>query len=127
MPHTTFECSWFNRSLSHENVPGAFHVGVQHDGDEVGRVERAGPAADLDVAEAVERERRLVRLRPVTAQRVAVGGLGVAQRAVRRLTVLEHLGVTEGDDRAGVAVDREADAADEVLTEVEHRRTRTVS
>ncbi len=57
-------------------------------------------------------------------QRVVIGRLGVAQRAVGGLTVFEHLGVAEGDDRARLAVDREPDAPDEVLAEVEDGRTR---
>ena len=127
MPHTTFEWSWFEQFVVARERPGALHVGVQDDRDEIGGVELARPAADLDVAEAVERERRLPRLRTVAAQRVVVGRLGVAQRAVGGLTVFEHLGVAQRDDRARLAVDGEADAPDEVLAEVEHGRTRRAS
>ena len=60
---------------------------------------------------------------PSPRQRVAVGGLGGAQRLGAELAVLEHLGVTQRDRGARRAVTRELDPADEVLAEVDDRAT----
>jgi hypothetical protein len=82
------------------------------------RVDAAGPAVDLDVAESVERECRLEDV-VAAAQREAIGRGGAAQRTRAELVVLEHLGVTQGDDAAGLAAHRDAHPAHEVLTVVE--------
>ena len=103
------------------NQPVRVHVGVDDDGGDVGRVEFAGPALDLGVPEPVERELRLPRLDPVARQGVAVGGLRVPQRAHAELAVLEHFGVAQHDRVALAAGDADAQAAHEVLPEVEHR------
>ena len=85
-------------------------------------VELARPAVDLDIAEAVEGEARLPRLVVTAAQRVAVRGRRVAQRAGAELAVLEDFGVTQRDRRAGRSPrTRDAQPADEVLAEVDDR------
>ena len=115
--------------LGHQRVgdleaADALHVGVQDLRDDVGRVELAGPAGDLGVAEAVEREPGRPLLDAVAGERVGVGGPRAAQRAGGQLTVLEDLGVAECDDGAGLAADPDPEAADEILAEVQDGRAR---
>ena len=101
--------------------PGAGHVGVQHDGLDVGRVDLE--TRDLGVAEAVEREAGLQGL--VAARQVERrGGRGVAQRADAELPVFEHLGVAHHDALPRGAARADPQAADEILTEVEDRAAR---
>ena len=98
---------------------GRLHVGVAHDGlDRVGR-QLARPAVDLHVAEAVDRERRLVGLDAATAEHVGVGLRRAAERPGAELAVLEHLGVVQHDRVTGRAVDGEPDPAGDVLAEVD--------
>ncbi len=84
------------------------------------RVEVAGPAVDLGVAEAVEREPRLPALPRLRArERVGVRRARRAQGTGVELTVLQHLRGADRDDGAAFTPDADADAPDEVLTEVE--------
>ncbi len=63
---------------------GRRHVAVADDGLDRVRGQVAGPAVDLDVAEPVDRERRLVRLDVPAGEDVAVGRGRLAQRPGRR-------------------------------------------
>ena len=106
MPHTTFSCRRFSERVGGGEPAGALEVGVQHARDEVavghGGIEVAGPAVDLDVAEAVEGEPRLPLLAlGAPGERVAVGRAGIAQRSRVELAVLQHLRRAQRHRRAG--------------------------
>ncbi len=89
--------------------PGGHHVG--------GQVRR--PAADFGVAEAVEGEAWFPGERGPAGEDQGVGGVGLAQRPCGEFALLQDLGVPEGDGGVGRAVEGDAEAADEVLAEVE--------
>ena len=100
---------------------GAHHVGVQHEGLDVRRVELPGPAVELRVPEAVEREPRLERLGAVSGEVEVRFGCRVPQRSQRQLSLIQHLRVVHADARAGGTGHAQAQAADEVLAEIEHQ------
>ena len=83
-------------------------------------VELTRPPVDLDVAEAVEGERRL-ELVLAAAQDEAVGCLGGSQRPGAQLVVLEHLGVPQRDRRYRPGPGPEPQPADQVLPEIDQR------
>jgi hypothetical protein len=112
---------------------GALHVRVADLGDHVVGRERlvGGPAVDLGVAEAVEGEAGLPRAAGLVGiiaragEGQAVGGLGQAEGGGAQLAVLEDLGVAQGDRGAGLGPgEAQAEAADQVLAEVEDRAAR---
>src|SRR4249920_164516 len=84
------------------------HVGMDDDRLQGARGQLARPAGDLGVAEAVE----------------GLGGLGAAQRPRAEFAVLQDLTVADDDLVPGLALDREAQPADEVLPEVRQRAAR---
>ena len=80
----------------------------------------AGIARDLDVAEAVEGEARLVDLLALALEDVAVGRPGGAQvRGVDGAVRVQGLGVAQGDFGPSLPLDLEANPADHVLAHVE--------
>ncbi|GAA3143022.1 hypothetical protein GCM10020001_077430 [Nonomuraea salmonea] len=82
--------------------------------------QRARPAVDLGVPEAVHGEAGLPLLGDVVAaQRVRVRGGGVAQWTEAERAVLQDLGVAEGDRLPGRTLDADAQPAGDVLAEVE--------
>src|ERR1700758_5267973 len=80
----------------------------------------AWPAGDLGVAEAVEGLGGLEVVLPA-GQDEPVGGLGAAQWPCAEFAVLQDLTVADDDLVPGLALDREAQPADEVLPEVRQR------
>ena len=76
---------------------------------------------DLDVAEPVEGEARLEDLAAAAAQDVGLLRPRRPQvRQVQGAVRLQHLGEPQPHGRAALALDRQTDPADHVLTEVEH-------
>ena len=89
-PQLMFRHSWLTRSSEHSNQPLR---GVSEWTTRPVMVGRLGEARDLDVAEAVEGEARLVGLRPAAAQHVGVElPRGAEVLEVQGAVVLEHLG-----------------------------------
>ena len=80
------------------------------------------PSGDLGVAEAVERTHRFEDVRFCVEDESIRRGRS-AQWPGAELAVLEYFGMARHDLRAGRTVDRQPQAADEVLTEVEPVRT----
>ena len=101
-------------------LSGPAQIGGDDDGAQIIGGQIAGPALDLDVAEAVEREGRLEEV-AVTAQDEPIRRRGSAQRPHAEFVVLEHLGVPQGDLGAGRPLDLEAQPAHEILAEVDQR------
>ena len=120
MPHRMLCWIWLRMGLELANPPAGFTLDVHHlaaDGVEFWSAREAG---QLDVAEAVIGEARLVDLfRAVAAQDVSVGGPGIAQVLdVQRAVVVEQLGVAQLDLGAARAADAQLDPAAEVLPHV---------
>ena len=106
--------------------PQALHLRVDDDGEDgpvldgrLGGRGPAGPAGDVGVAEAVDGEGRFPLLDAVAGQGVGVGGLGLAQGAHAQDPVVEDLGVAQGDRPPGRPAHADAQAAGDVLAEVD--------
>ena len=119
MLQRTFSWSWLSRSSEHVERPRRRHVGVAHDGFDRRWVELPAQALDAGVAEAVEGERRLVRLDAIAGEHERVGGGRRAQQPGRQLALVEDLGVLQGDRVAGFAAHADADPPGDVLSEVD--------
>src|SRR5215218_919090 len=77
-------------------------------------------ACDLDVAEAVEREARLVDLLPIASQHVAIRGPGGPEvRGIDSAVGVQGLGVAQGHFRSGLALNPETHPPDHVPAHVE--------
>ena len=122
-PQTVLACSWLSRSSEHAKWPVRRRSECTTTASRESAVRVAGPAADLRVAEPVERLGRLEEV-VAPAEHEPVGGLGGPQRADAQLAVLEHLRVPQRDLVARLAAHREAQPADQVLPEVDQRPSR---
>ena len=104
--------------------PCTDHVRPDHLSGDGCRVQRARPALDRRVPEAVERELRRPLLVALACQHVRVRRLRQPQRARAELAVLEDLGMAERDDSALGTVHPDPQSSDQVLSEVEQRDAR---
>ena len=98
------------------------HIGAEHDaGHGVGTLRLCrGRAGQFDVAEAVEGEGRLPDLDAAALADVGIDRRGAAEvRGIQGAVRVEHLGVPQGDLRAGGGRDLQPHHADHVLSQIE--------